>query len=812
MSIKLKRKYLILSGLVVGTSLVSSVTGSVLYNFSPTSSSDNSSNLPESINKPVLENINHTDITAGISSAVDLNLPKPKEKVKKIDEPTVKTTKKVDENKEVTKTKETVILNQIEKPKPIEKPELKQVPEKKKDEPKPETKQEIKKSEPASAQKIKQIVITPPKEDEKKELPIAQPPKQEVKKQENFSPKQEQSNKIYIQGVPVDADVTQNPGRTIAQYDVERDIANRRPYSQEINKVLNSITVTDQLTNRVLSNAIAAFKTIHDNPNDTIGFIKQIFDDKQYKTETERDANIQSYINQQPGVWEKKRYQYSRLIDSPNIKYFLKNPADYEKFKNYPDKTVRDWLLIENIDFSKFTQIDPSAYSELQKGFVLDPREIYITEDGKINSHAFGQPDEFNSVLGVQTRDNETRRTFRISGPFGRDGDSILSGNYKDWNKTDIKYEARFAKYDIQGIKGINIYKLTAKQKVDGQLNEGTVLEINMFDSKAYAKTKELLEGFKKDNINITSYRFLNMGAASANQKFKEILDLLPQKIPQLELFFDASAANTSALIELEYKEIDELGLYTTGNALSEKWSINPLALRKTAWVNTLDYNVSRDYPANSNIATRIVFDSLAFEESDIKKNTSDPYSRINDGLRMAYWTRNNEKIFEGQSGGGNHPDNNESGNSYPLGLDFSRAPSIRSLHGLVFSDVVKTSNAPRKIKRLLLFNDSEYFNISSKELNDAGFENIAKGEPGPPDAKIIFSNNNTTKYVYLTGSDQLTSRGLGYLKDLFDLAKQLNKTTIYVQPQAIELKKQLESNGYTVAVYSQQEDDLTLT
>ncbi|WAM00971.1 hypothetical protein NWE60_06230 [Mycoplasmopsis felis] len=40
------------------------------------------------------------------------------------------------------------------------------------------------------------------------------------------------------------------------------------------------------------------------------------------------------------------------------------------------------------------------------------------------------------------------------------------------------------------------------------------------------------------------------------------------------------------SLIALEEKEIDELGLYTSQNSLVEQWSINPWALKKTAYVN----------------------------------------------------------------------------------------------------------------------------------------------------------------------------------------------------------------------------------
>nr|WP_318033797.1 putative immunoglobulin-blocking virulence protein [Mycoplasmopsis bovis] len=181
----------------------------------------------------------------------------------------------------------------------------------------------------------------------------------------------------------------------------------------------------------------------------------------------------------------------------------------------------------------------------------------------------------------------------------------------------------------------------------------------------------------------------------------------LPDNIPQLELFFSAEATNTSSLIALENKRIKELSLYTLGNSLLHKWSFNPLALRNTEWINTVDYNVSRDFRPNTSIPTRITFDTIAFDSDDFKNKS---FERINDGLRMVYFARNNEPFFQAGLGPGLNPDHNEGNNSYPMGLDFSRVEGIKSLRNLVFNDVVKSNNTPRKIRRLTLFNKYETY------------------------------------------------------------------------------------------------------
>ena len=324
-------------------------------------------------------------------------------------------------------------------------------------------------------------------------------------------------------------------------------------------------------------------------------------------------------------------------------------------------------------------------------------------------------------------------------------------------------------------------------------------------------KLKKLIEDLKAKKVNITGYRIRNMGKSDSSQKFMDILKAIPDEIQLLELFFSAGSSNTSSLIALENKHIKELGIYTLGNSLLDKWSINPNALRKVEWINSNDYNVSWDYKQGADIATRITFDTLAFDPVDYNENAStlqEKLKRINDGMRMVYWVRNNEPIFEGGFGPGLEPDHKEDGNSYPQGLDFTRIPKIRSLRGLEFHDKLKPSNSKsRMIRRLTLYNNSEAFNISGEELNEAGFnKHIVSGEPGQK-SKILFSNGNLTTKVRITGTSLLNSEGIDNLSRLYMFAEQLKKEII-VDNNASALKSQLEGLGYSVKTSSSSDSD----
>nr|WP_318028750.1 putative immunoglobulin-blocking virulence protein [Mycoplasmopsis bovis] len=293
--------------------------------------------------------------------------------------------------------------------------------------------------------------------------------------------------------------------------------------------------------------------------------------------------------------------------------------------------------LIANLDNSKFTKLASKSDKYLNEGLVVSPRNAKINANGEIDAHAWSPSPEFNTVTSRYSRDNRLKRVFGYNSYFWRSPDDTEKGIYPGWKKTDATSE--FKNYGASESDGITVHKLERIEKIkeeQGQINEGYVVNIDAKNPAGYSKTKKLIEDLKKDGKKITSYRIKNMGEANPAQKFKEILAALPDDLPQLELFFSANATNTSSLIALENKKIKELSLYTLGNSLLQKWSFNPWAFKNTAWINTNDYNVSYEYGRNKPLATRITFDTIAFDQDDYKGNNN--FERINDGLRLVYY------------------------------------------------------------------------------------------------------------------------------------------------------------------------------
>ncbi|ENY68814.1 Hypothetical protein, predicted transmembrane protein [Metamycoplasma auris 15026] len=633
------------------------------------------------------------------------------------------------------------------------------------------------------------------KEEKKEDTPVVSEP--ETNKIEAPISDNIEIKEVEINGVKVILHAEKPVGRKLDDRDIKARITNRVPYiNKHVGKVLK-IEVTDALKEATVKNLVGGgWSSLKKYANTFLS------DDIPLTATKEFDPEL--YFRNNSYVWQKMIDRFWRLFESENVVNFLKKEAADQWRSNtlhFGSKDLKYAWLIKNLDYSKFTTLSKGALDYLEQGYTATADNVYVDENGQLSSYGFEPAPGYNSVTTRQEKDNRERRAFAIDGYYGRNSGDIEAGEYPGWTKKIVTNDETFRKFNVGNNDGIVISELT-RNNPDPKLevNKGYVVEIDAANQEGFSKTEKLIKDLIDSNIPITSYRIRNMGKNDINQSFKRIFQALPQKLPQLELFFDDRATNTQALIELENKEIKELSIYTIGNALLDNWSINPLALRGVAWVNTIDYNINLD-SRSYNMASRIVFNTLAFEESDIKESESDPkekFKRINEGLRMAYYVRNNEGVFQGNYGPGLDPDVDEGNNSYPTRIDFSRAPSIKSLKHLIFYDYIKDSNRPRKLKNVKFFNDKEWFEITPDDLDNAQFDSvIAHQEPGPPRAKIEFSNGLSTQSIRIKGNNELSSSAISNLRILLKLSE-IGKP-IQVDSGSDKLRSQLQTYGFNV-------------
>ncbi|MGZ9413709.1 putative immunoglobulin-blocking virulence protein [Mycoplasma sp. Z386] len=655
--------------------------------------------------------------------------------------------------------------------------------------------------EPPKPEPVQPVVIEEPVVQPK---PVEKPV--ETPQPEPVQPKPQDKNIeiLHFENTDIVAHVTRPRERILHSDDVAKKITNRVPYVANITPKINSIEVTDEIRAANTKSAIKALtRTFNQEERDSL------------RTPNSDMFSISRYIELNEDYYKVLFDKFSRLIENGDkVREFLTDEGKqkYPELKALKDKNERYARIISYIDPNKFTKTSQAVETMLGKGYVIEPenRNVYIDANGEINSYSF-EP-LINGVVATRKRDNSEKRVFGYSSQWSRSPEDVQKGVYPGWTKRDVTSDYRFTSYNVSRSDGFTISELTRDEPIQGKRNKGLVVEIDASNNKGYAKTLGFIRQAKENGLEITSYKIKNIGTKDANQRFYDIFKALPDNLPQLELYFETN--NTSALIALENKKIDELSLYTTKNVHSDSWSINPLALRNVAFVNTLDYNVSREYGYGVKVFSRIVFDTLSFEESDLGSNPTvyKDLTRINDGLRMAYFVRNNEGIFQGSFGPGLDADHNEGGNSYPLGLDFSRAPSIKSLRGMRFYDIHNSSNGVRKLKRIKFFNNSDTFEIDADELNNAQWADILDQTlPQMPRSKIGFSNGSQTskiKIVSKNGVNSLTPEGVRNLNTLLDWSDGNfnSNTTIYVGEHDTMLYKQMQNIGKRVA-YSSSEN-----
>ncbi|MBN3534791.1 putative immunoglobulin-blocking virulence protein [Mycoplasma procyoni] len=595
---------------------------------------------------------------------------------------------------------------------------------------------------------------------------------------------------VYIGGVKTKVVVETRPPREQDSRDIAAGIVSPINYVRYETPEIVSVEVTEAAKEGNKKDAISAL-----NKTTFPSHIAEEIRTNQYTDENlKRLANTDFYKN--------RIDKFRRLLENGDAVYpFLSEEGQrlYPELKKIQDKDLRFIKIIAYLDLSKFTKVSEAVNNDLAKGLTIgeDNSNVYINEKGEIDSYS--RDVVVNAVQHSLIRDNSTLRVFGYDSYYGRTPGSIAEGTYPGWTKTDITDSQEFKHFNVSKSDGFSISRLDRIEPKENQRNSGVVVEIDAANPSGYAKIENFIKQAKTEGVEITSYRIKNMGSKDSNQRFYSILKALPDHLPQLELFFEGSNANTQALIALENKKINELSMYTSGNSLKKEWSINPLALRNTDWVNTIDYNVSFDYALGSKVPTRITFDTLAFEQSDLLSGP-DRLKRINDGLRMAYFVRNNEAVFQGGFGSGLNPDQNEGWSSYPVGLDLSRVTSLKSLRGLIFKDQYKPANGERKLKRIVLFNNSDTFSIDTEELAEAQFTILDRSGFQMPKSEIRFSNEAGTQKIKLNGS-QLSSSAIENLNILLEWNPDFPKhdTEILVDYSNTKLYNQLKTLGYKV-------------
>ncbi|MEA4115546.1 putative immunoglobulin-blocking virulence protein, partial [Mycoplasma sp. 744] len=374
--------------------------------------------------------------------------------------------------------------------------------------------------------------------------------------------------------------------------------------------------------------------------------------------------------------------------------------------------------------------------------------------------NVWGFADHSDNVVRNKLIADNKKRYFPYDTEYKRTSGTIRNLDYEGFSKRDVTNTFRFL--GASSNKGITVleYNPTSAFAKSNVNEKRTIAVLDATNKEGYNSFLNFLLDAEKARKKIDGIVIKNMGLFDENQDFSEILSKMPNSIQKLTLFFEGK--NTSSLIGLKDKKIQEIDLYNSNNTIADDWAINPYALKGVNNI-TFDYNYDIGLPGipgnNRDMPGSIVFNTLKFD-----KDMS--LSQINEGLKIALKDRSNERIFQGSFGDG----------SWPTYLDFSNIPKIRSLQGMNFYN--------RVFKKLTLFNKTNVFTVDAKTLHLQQWSALLIKGPDRP--KLMFASPRKVDTLYIQGN--AVDLGDNWGPELYGLIESGKEVfnTVYVDNQVM--------------------------
>ncbi|QZE12321.1 putative immunoglobulin-blocking virulence protein [Mycoplasma sp. Ms02] len=373
-----------------------------------------------------------------------------------------------------------------------------------------------------------------------------------------------------------------------------------------------------------------------------------------------------------------------------------------------------------------------------------------------------------NVVRNKMIADNK-KKTFSNATEWHRNPGQIANGNYPGWSKTDVIKE--YESFGASWRNGIVVERYTPNhdnQAVSNKNQQITVVTLYANYPEGYNNFLNFIDQAKKAGKPVDAITIKNIGLKNENQEFHSILSKLPQDLLKVSLFFEGY--NTSSLIGLKDLRIKEMEIFTSkrDNVTSPRWSIDPNALRNVEYIS-FDYtNLSTVANDGARASSSIVFQTLKFSPGSTLTD-------INNGLKLAFVDKSDQRVFQGYWGDGGWPDR----------LDFSETKQIRNLKGMNLYD--------RVFKYLKLYNNSETFTVTLNDLTEQQWKALLL--KGPSKAELDFTNNTNTLYLKGSVQDLKSQWGID-LYGLFQAGKNIFRTVYVDDINVLNLIKSSQAAG----------------
>ncbi|MCP9306875.1 putative immunoglobulin-blocking virulence protein [Mesomycoplasma ovipneumoniae] len=257
-----------------------------------------------------------------------------------------------------------------------------------------------------------------------------------------------------------------------------------------------------------------------------------------------------------------------------------------------------------------------------------------------------------------------------LSRPGWSGGLNVPSSHVSDPSFTSSLKEAGIPE-GSRSIRLIQYKKNDGNNAGKNDIRQFKSLYLDSSDPTALSKFDTILQSLAKSQTDLKEVVLQNV-KGEYTSTIEQIISKLPSSITSLRLFVEDNKG-LEALSKLENHKLTELSLYSNAQKETGTWAINPNGLKnvdfiKWDFVDKANINL---YNPGAKLPGSIRFDTLSWTK-DLGST-----EKINEGLKIAFGSKINQRVFQGVFGGRG---------GYPPNLDFSKT-EIKTFSGIKFDE-----------------------------------------------------------------------------------------------------------------------------
>ncbi|WNM14624.1 putative immunoglobulin-blocking virulence protein [Mesomycoplasma ovipneumoniae] len=257
-----------------------------------------------------------------------------------------------------------------------------------------------------------------------------------------------------------------------------------------------------------------------------------------------------------------------------------------------------------------------------------------------------------------------------LSRPGWSGGLNVPSSHVKDSNFNSALSTAGIPE-GSRAIRLIQYNKNAGNTAGNNGLTQFKSLYLDSSDPTALSKFDSILQSLAKSQTDLKEVVLQNV-KGDYTSTIEQIISKLPTSITSLRLFVEDNKG-LEALSKLENHKLTELSLYSNAQKETGTWAINPNGLKNVDFIkwDFVDKASINLYNPGAKLPGSIRFDTLSWTK---ELGSTD---KINEGLKIAFGSKINQRVFQGVFGGRG---------GYPPNLDFSKT-EIKTFSGIKFDE-----------------------------------------------------------------------------------------------------------------------------